>query len=453
MAEKLNSVILDDTVSGARGTAQSPLDAAPDSRVGRMLARSLGAVIAAVIALRYRVEAQGLETISAAPGTLLLVTHRRDADVPIIGNMIACAPAMKVADRVPHFVAREDLFHRGLLWEYTEHWPTLVREALSLINLLPVMRVLHAHPMRRVPERSVREVLSDVLATCGNLPLHQVLKPVWVERFMRLAPPRAAPLTTAQALARRYGALLRLPHGFRKLTHTCFIALKPCERAIIAAHLQCFVDLVNRGAVLLLEPEGAVSRDGRFGRLRTALHTLISQPSIDTRVQPIGISYDFMSPGRTRVFVAVGPLLHGMKNLGHHATCATVKAALLAQSTITATHLGSRLLHLNAGERLCAADVSRFLQQGAAHCAAAGVRVDRHLLDPHATAARTRAFIDYCMRCELLVADGSDRFIVCHDGTGLRRRLADPRHAVTHANNELTEIVAAHPGLLERIAR
>lgn len=452
MAEKLNSAILDDTVSGARGTAQSPSDAAPDSRAGRMLARSLGAAIAAVVALRYRVEARGLETISATPGTLLLVTHRRDADVPIIGNMIACAPAMKLADRVPHFVAREDLFHRGLLWEYTEHWPTLIREALSLINLLPVMHVLHAHPMRRIPERSVREVLHDVLATCGNLPLDQVLKPVWVGRFMRLAPPRATPLTAAQALARRYDALLRLPHGFRKLTHACFAALKPCERAIIAAHLQCLVDLINRGAVLLLEPEGAVSRDGHFGRLRSALHTLISQPSIDTRVQPIGISYDFMSPGRTPVFVAVGPLLHGMKNLGHRAACAKVKAALLAQSTITATHLGSRLLHLHAGERLCAADVSRFLQQGAAHCAAAGVRIDRRLLDPRASAARTRAFIDYCVRCELLAADGSDRFIVCRDGTGLRRRLADPRHAVTHANNELIEIVAAHPGLLERIA-
>ncbi|HET7633744.1 MAG TPA: hypothetical protein VFK51_03340 [Burkholderiales bacterium] len=453
MAEKLNSAILDDTVSGARGTAQSPSDAAPDSRVGRMLARRLGAAIAAVVALRYRVEAQGLETVSAAPGTLLLVTHRRDADVPIIGNLIACAPAMKAADRVPHFVAREDLFHSGLLWEYTERWPTPVREALSLINLLPVMRVLHAHPMRRVPEHSVREVLGDALATCGNLPLDQVLKPVWVERFMRLAPPRAASLTTAQALAHRYGTLLRLPHGFRKLTHACFTALEPCERAVIAAHLQCCIDLINRGAVLLLEPEGAVSRDGHFGRLRAALHTLVSQPSIDTRAQPIGISYDFMSPGRTAVFVAVGPLLHGVKHLGHHATCAKVKAALLAQSTITATHLGSRLLHLHAGERLYATDISRFLRQGAAHCAAAGVRVDRRLLDPHASAARTRTFIDYCVRCELLAADSSNRFIVCRDGTGLRRRLADPRHALAHANNELTEIVAAYPGLLERIAR
>jgi hypothetical protein len=451
MAEKLNSATLDDTVSGVRGVAHLPLDAAPDSRVGRMLARRLGATIAAAVALRYRVEAQGLETISAAPGTLLLVTHRRDADVPIVGNMIACAPSMKRADRVPHFVAREDLFHRGLLWEYTEHWPTLIREALSLINLLPVMRVLHAYPMRRIPEHSVREVLNDVLATCGDLPLDQVLKPAWAERFMRLAPPHAAPLTTAQALTRRYSALLRLPHGFRKLTHTCFTALKPHQRAVIAAHLQCFIDLMDHGAVLLLEPEGAVSRDGHFGRLRAMLHTLISQTSVETRVQPVGISYDFMSPGRTPVFVAAGPLLRGMKNLGHPAMCAEVKAALLAQSTITATHLGSRLLRLHAGERLCAADVSRFLQQGAAHCAAAGVPVDRRLLDPRATAVRTRAFLDYCVRCELIVADGGNRFIVCPEDTGLRRRLADPPRALAHVNNELTEIVAAHPGLLERI--
>jgi hypothetical protein len=81
------------------------------------------------------------------------------------------------------------------------------------------------------------------------------------------------------------------------------------------------------------------------------------------------------------------------------------------------------------------------------------VRVDRRLLDPHASAARTRTFIDYCVRCELLAADSSNRFIVCRDGTGLRRRVADPRHALAHANNELTEIVAAYPGLLERIAR
>jgi hypothetical protein len=453
MAEKLNSATFDNAVSGSHGTLRLPPHAAPDSRAGRIAARSLGAAIAAVVGLRYRVEAHGLETINAVPGTLLLVTHRRDADVPIVGNLIARAPAMRLADRVPHFVAREDLFHSGLLWEYTERWPTFIREALSTINLLPVMRVLHAYPIRRIPERSVRAVLGDVLAARGNLPLQQVLKPAWVERFMQLAPPHTVSLTLAQTLARRYGVLLRTQHGFRKLTRACFSALKPWEQAVVAAHLQHLVDLIDRGAILLLEPEGAVSRDGHFGRLRGALPALINRPSIETRVQPIGISYDFMVPGRTPAFVAVGPVLYGMKNLGRRATCAKVKAALLAQSTVTATHLGSRLLRLHAGGRLCTADVEQFLQQGAAQCAAVGVRVDRRLLDARGAARRARGLIAYCVHHALIEPCGGGRFVIRRDDTGVRRCPADPRHALAHADNELTEIAAAHPGLLERITR
>jgi hypothetical protein len=66
------------------------------------------------------------------------------------------------------------------------------------------------------------------------------------------------------------------------------------------------VDLVRGGGTLIVFPEGRPSPDGEIGPLRRGLSALVrrARPSW---FLPIALAYDPLGPGRTRVFVALGP--------------------------------------------------------------------------------------------------------------------------------------------------
>lgn len=371
------------------------------------IAQALAAVFDIAIRRLYRIEVRGLENFTQAPSTLVVSNHRRDSDGPIIASVLLQRDRLHFHGTMPHFVAREDLFRRGFLREYLDRWPRPARTALSGLDLSGFLQTMQAAPMRRVPERTLLEVLEEVLKVFGNLPLKDVLKPSWVREFERIGGrPGHRPLRIRDVLGWRYDALLSRRHGLSKLTLARFRALVPYERAIIESQLQFFTSLLEEGKTLLLEPEGAVSVDGRFARLRAGLHALLNRPSTVPRVLPVGITYDSITEDPKRVLVNVGPEMRNLRGLSRKETDERVAAAIQAQLSITCSQLASDLLFQlrSCGDStVTESEIDTYVRNQARRYASAGSPVDPRLLSDAQRPKRVRQYIRHCLRRRILV--------------------------------------------------
>ena len=355
-----------------------------------------------VIRSLYRIHVTGLENHSHSPSTLVVTNHQHDADGPIIASMLLDRHGVVPHGTLPWFVAREDLFRRGFLAEYLETWPVPLREPMRWLWLGWFLRFMQARPMRRIPERSLHEVLEDVLRVDGDLPLETVLRPAWRRRVEALAGGRCDSLRVTDVLRRRrYRDLLAYRNGLRRLTLRRFRSLKPGQRRVIDEQLALFTRLLDRGETVLLAPEGAISLDGRFHEMRNALPALVQRPRNPARVLPVGITHDFMAGGREHVFVNVGPELTGLKGCSRRELCEQVASAVQSLLTVTATQLASDyLIRIRESgkadvdaDRLCA-----HVSHEAERFAAARRRVDARLLKEKPLVARVAQYLDYCER-------------------------------------------------------
>lgn len=406
----------------------------------RLLGHGLAVIIDAFVRTRFRIEVRRPDRFSESPATLVASNHRRDADAPILATLLGRRRGLRYRGILPSFVARADLFRRGFLRDYLESWPEPLRERLSGLDLSPILAALGAHPMSRPFEQSLGHVLEDVLDALGDRPLEEVLRPRTLARFQAVAGPSAGPLRVSDVLSRPYRALLRRHRGFARLERSCFVSLLPYERAVIAAQLEVFVQLLDRGGVLLLEPEGVVSRSGGFGRFREGLYQLVNRPRADVRVLPVGITYDFMTTARPRVFVNFGPELTHLRGLSRDTLEHRVGRAIAAQTTVTASQLASRQLRelqARGGGDLTSKELSRRVGEEAGRYVAAGHHVDPRLLDPAWRGRRVLDWLAYLSADPRLVEGDGRRFAV-HDGHDeVRPGLGEPAREVAYATNEL----------------
>lgn len=399
------------TPAAADAAGGGPRPGPPGSAV-----TALAVCIDAVIRSLYHIHVDGLANYSRSPSTLVVTNHQRDADGPIIASALFDRRGLSVQGRLPWFVAREDLFRRGFLAQYLEGWPAALREPMHWLGLAWFLRFMRACPMRRIPERSLREVLEDVLAVCGNLPLEDVLRPSWRQRLERAA--GARPLDVADVLRRRrLRALLARGHGLRRLTLARFRALKPWQRAAIDAQLSRFTELLEGGETVLLAPEGAISPDGCFHEMRNALPALVRWPKASARVLPLGITHDFMARGREHVFVNVGPELTGLACCSRRELCRRVGRAVRSLSTVTATQLASDFLLRQREHGATCVDEQRLrahVRAEAARFDGAGARVDARLLEESSLAARVEDCLEYCRRLGTLTRQRAGSYRLRH---------------------------------------
>ncbi|MDA8383016.1 MAG: hypothetical protein M0037_08170 [Betaproteobacteria bacterium] len=402
-----------------------------------------------VLKLRYDIRVSGREHYAAGVPTLLVANHRSDADGPIMAAVMLRRRGVACRGDVPYFVAREDLFARGFLARYVPAGPAFLRPLLRRLCLARFLELMRVRPMRRVAERTMGEVLAQIGDIAGPMPLAQILKASQLARYARLAAPNSVPATVEEARAERYRSLNQERLGLFKLRRETFQRLAAYDREVIARQLAAFVSLLDAGETVFLAPEGVVSPDGRPMRSKAALHRLLNRARADVRVVPVGLTYDFMTTGRTAVFVRFGPELTGVTACGVTALDERVHRALAAQYTATATHLASAWLRarLHAGERAIDSSALRDAVVRAAHdLARRGVPVDGRLLVARAARARIAECLGYCRRVGLLASRQG----------GLHFASAPGRAAcvaLDHACNELAAFVPVPLGTLERAQR
>lgn len=330
----------------------------------------------------FRIEESGLPEEIPRP-CLIVANHRRDADIPILGVFLGRRRGTCITGVLPHFVAREDLFEPGFLWNYWRSpWLLGPRLVAPLIPLDRIMQVFKAHPIHRIPEQSLGIVLHDLKRWLGDRQLDQVLQPRWTERLMAMGADPQAPISRVLRRESFFEPLLGGGWGHRRLNRSTFRMFKQIERARIAAHLHVFSRELQRREAVMVAPEGANSPNGFFQRPRAGPYWLARNASPGLEVLPVGLAYDPSAGVGMRVFVHAGPRFAAGRYTRRADFDAAIAAAILRATTVTGTHLAAHyVLTARLGEQLSADGLRRLAQKLDSLFRAAGARVAADVVD------------------------------------------------------------------------
>ncbi len=361
---------------------------------------------------------------SAVPATLLLSGHKRDWDPLTFATSLYYQRGWWRPDgRRMAFAGREDMFTPGFLAEIVGNaqWPRWAQRLLDLTALKPIIGPLRAYPIARYPEFGIRHYLFEVKREQGNLPLSAVFSDEFLDRIDRWTEALAKrqrrkrpsrELRISDVLNWSYRDLLQQRLRPRLLLPEQWQRFKTLQRAKVQQQLQTLAGVLKRGDTLWLAVQGHTTQDGAISNARRGVDTLLTAAPPGTRVLPANITLDFMTTGRTRVCIAVGPPLE-LEQAG--ASSPTLETAsersrrvlngIARQTVVTMSQLGSRFLwnRLQAGQPVfdqkealaaVAQDV-QLLDGQAAH-------IERGLLDEAKRQQRLRAFLAYAVRHGLL---------------------------------------------------
>jgi 1-acyl-sn-glycerol-3-phosphate acyltransferase len=256
----------------------------------------------------FRVRTLGRERLRLNPGTLIVCTHRRETDVPLVCASIYLGPDGLLADRSRRmsFAAREDMFLPGFLAGFPPGLPLWLRRLLFPVGIDRYLRGLTLFPIRSATV--VR--LEEVFRRLPQLELEDTLPSEDLEALRNRARQVGlpAPRLAAEVMRGEYADLLWRSHTRAELDAP---ALEPVWSKRASDAVRDFRELVNvvsRGAILLIFPEGRPSPDGEIGPLQRGLASLVrrARPSA---LQPVGLAYDPLVRGRTRALVFFGERL------------------------------------------------------------------------------------------------------------------------------------------------
>ncbi len=359
-------------------------------------------------------------------GTLVVSNHQRDADIPILTTVLCRRVGLKATWQLPFYASREDFFRRGFLADHLVHWARPARFLLAPLSLAWFFRIIRAEPMRRVREFTLLEAF-------GDLGLDE----------------RSARAAALNARGRREASLSQSAcgnfWGLRRLCRAARGALAPGFRATVAAQLRHFANLLAAGRIVYIAPEGTISPDGRFGRLRAAPWLIARLADTPPPILPLALAYDPLAPGRLRVIVKIGKPLHGYNAKNRREFDAALKEEILKLYPLTASHAISRFLAAGP-ERFTTAEFARWLQTARDTLAAAGFTLDP-LWDQTPPAELAERRLRWLARRKLLVRESgaeSDTWRNCcpRDAQPDWRKSAGIVRYLDNALDDLTHAIA-----------
>ena len=251
----------------------------------------------------FRMKTLGRDRFRLEPGTVILATHRRESDVPILSPALYFGGSLRrnVGDRMS-FAARDDMFLPGFFAGFPNGLPGWARSALYGISVARWLPLVQVYPLRSA---SVAR-LDEVLRARSDAQLDELLPDDLVgelrERAARSRLP--SPERARDVLRGQYADLLWRavePADLRRDTLADFWS----GRAAAAARdFRTLVDLLRSGGTLVVFPEGRPSPDGEIGPLRPGVGALVRRGR-PRWIRPLALAYDPLVRGRTRVWVAL----------------------------------------------------------------------------------------------------------------------------------------------------
>lgn len=305
------------------------------------------------------------------PGTLVASNHQRDVDGPMLGTVLVRRRGLRFEWPLPFYATREDLFQPGILARLTVHWPKLLSMLLGHVSLAWFFPLGRAEPMRRTREFTLGDALQTLAdAGLGERDAASLLN-ARGRRETGLEPGAA---TVDETLARP-GPVLDHWWGLRRLGREARTAIAGGFRATVRRQLEGFALRLDRGRCVYFAPEGSISTDGRFGRVRAGFYRLCRMTQDPPWIQPIALGYDSLAPGRTRVVIRIGEAFRADVRANRRGFDTALRDAIVGIEPLTPSHLLARFL-LHGPRCFTADDLATWLERGHATLAAGGVGLD-----------------------------------------------------------------------------
>jgi len=211
----------------------------------------------------------------------------------------------------------------------------------------------------------------------------------------------------------------------------------------IGKQLQVFADILDKGGICLLAPEGHLSPDGRFWPVKSGLHRLLSMTNEQVRILPVNTTYDFMTRGRMRICVSIGEEILQPRELQKVELEKLVQRSIISLGPVTMGQLGSQCLlrSLQAGcEVIHQDELERELTSEARRLNNAGLRLDDRLTKKSSFDRRLHDFVGYCCSKHILERTTTSNYAINRDKvlntTGLRHW----ENPVQYSSNEIKSL-------------
>ncbi|WIG56007.1 MAG: hypothetical protein OJF61_001795 [Rhodanobacteraceae bacterium] len=334
------------------------------------------------IGLCYHREVVMPENFALAPGSLIASNHQRDVDGPMLGNILARRRGLRFEGTPPFYATREDLFRPGILSRLTVHWPAPLSALLGKISLAWFFPLGRTEPMRRVREFTLGETLRALVdAGLGESDCSTLLN---ARGQRELA---AGHASLVDCLARAKPAALERWWGLRRIKVHALEAIAPAFRAAVEMQLAHFARRLDRGCSVYFSPEGTISMDGHFCRVRAGFFRLVHLTTKPTWIQPMALGYDTLGPGRSRVIVRIGERFRADASLDRRAFDTALRGTILELVPVTPSHLLARWL-VHGPRAFTRDDLTAWMER--AHAA---LRTVHPSIDPLFARAGVRAIV------------------------------------------------------------
>jgi 1-acyl-sn-glycerol-3-phosphate acyltransferase len=308
------------------------------------------------------------------PGALVVSNHQRESDVPIVCAVLVRRRGLRILDPLPFFAMREDLLRRDALFNLLAKWPQPVAKALGRIPLGWLFTGVRTMPMRRLREFTLGDTVEALVAAgSGDEPPEAVLNGRGLREVaarMQEPPARVRDITR-DAMGRAW----RTYWGLRRLRLVALKRIAPDFRRAINTQLDNFAALLDRGHSLYMAPEGTISPDGRFGRVRAGPWRVSRRRASPPLITPVGLSYDALAPGRLRVVAHGGAPLRNPDLSSQCRFGADLREIILALCVLTPSHLIAWYL-MHGPRRFTTTRLAEWLERGRDAAHAAGVGLD-----------------------------------------------------------------------------
>jgi len=252
----------------------------------------------------FRVRAVG-ERHPLEPGTLIVSSHRSDADVPLfVAGFYRNAHGLFRRNGRIHFAVRDDLFLPGFFAGYPPRLPLAARRMLFPLGIGGVFgRAVPCLPIRSAKRMRLVELLAEHV----EAPLAELLPPSFREPFVERAADlgRPEPQRAGDVLGGSYADLLWHVADDTDLTGAPAAESWRRRGTAAAGDFRGLVNVVRGGGYLLIFPEGRPSPDGSIGPLMRGVAALVRRAA-PRSVLPLAPAYDPLGPGRPRAFLGLG---------------------------------------------------------------------------------------------------------------------------------------------------
>jgi len=348
----------------------------------------------------FDLQIDGMEHYSESPSSLIVANHKRDLDSVLIASVFYYHEGFLNPSTPVSFMGDENLFQPGFLADWIKG-PKLLKKALQPLSLNHVLQWLNAYPIGKLNFHSVpvHEALRIIQEKDDDPELREVIEEKALERLLgdtSFGSPymKISEFFEKEGYPRKKIKSSYFKSEFRK-------AVKQTKLGAVKEQLGKFIELLNQGAILYITPEGRLSQDGMLGQLKDSLLILIDEAETEVVVVPTNITYDFLTDGKTRIFVQAGEEMKGLDQLDRKEKSKKLRRRILGLTTINLGQLASYHLveaqetgRMKVGEKELRSQVNDYLEL----FNASAFNVDESLSEPEGVEERWESFVNYCRK-------------------------------------------------------